>query len=275
MKKIKMIIIFVFVFMFGFISFSFAANYHRACSDGTVNINWTSKSCESCNWIPYDQVNNSEFYHKCCQWTVYKWNLYRQNKFSILDENWYKCCAAWSTLIKKNNGNYECKKCSQLTSWEYNSLWDDLKSNCAASCTNDLVYEWPNWVPTCCNWIVQNGICIENNVWNVGINVNKDCLLNGQCSMNVYKTLWIRKSNQDPSVKTFAQDIILWASFFFGSVMTIIFIISGLSFVMAWYTGKSPDKAKKMMVWSIIWLLLVTFSYTIIRLIQFLATWWS
>jgi hypothetical protein len=30
-----------------------------------------------------------------------------------------------------------------------------------------------------------------------------------------------------------------------------------------------------MMIWSIVWLLFVTFSYTIIRLIQFLATWWS
>ena len=134
-----------------------------------------------------------------------------------------------------------------------------------------------------CDWICQKYwewdeeeyICIRNDYGDLWINIDKKCLLNGQCSMNIYETIGIRKSNPNPDVKTFAQDIILWATMFFGTVMTVLFIVSWLSYVMAWFNGKSPDKAKKMMVWSIVWLLFVTFSYTIIRLIQFFATWWS
>ena len=171
------------------------------------------------------------------------------------------------------------------TSSTTNTCYSTFQS-CKSSCDDATVEYQDNDCPgneidtgcnstNCPNWICQDNVCVENLYWDAGININKDCLLNWQCSMNVYKTLWIRKSNPDPSVKVFAQDIILWASMFFGTIMTVLLIVSGLSYVMAWYTGKSPDKAKKMMVWSIIWLLFVTFSYTIIRLIQFLATWWS
>ena len=170
-------------------------------------------------------------------------------------------CHVWCCI------NYECKLSFDcpLDGWESPSSWNNNpSSNTTEECSTEN-----------CDWICQEWVCVENLYWDAGISIDKDCLLNWQCSMNVYETLWIRKSNPDPSVKVFAQDIILWASMFFGTVMTILLIISGLSFVMAWYTGKSPDKAKKMMIWSIVWLLFVTFSYTIIRLIQFLATWWS
>ena len=170
-------------------------------------------------------------------------------------------CNVWCCI------NNECKLSLQCNNdiWGGSNSWNNNRSgNDTVECNTEN-----------CDWICQDNICIENSYWDVGININKDCLLNWQCSMNVYETLWIRKSNPDPSVKVFAQDIILWASMFFGTVMTVIFIISWLSYVMSWYSGKSPDKAKNMMKWSIIGLLFVTLSYTIIRLIQFLATWWS
>lgn len=107
-----------------------------------------------------------------------------------------------------------------------------------------------------------------------GIYIDPDCMLNWQCHMNVYETLWIRESNNDPDVTTFAQDIVLWATWFFGTVIAAIFVISGIAYIIAWYNGKEPTNAKKMMIWSIIWLLFVSLSYTIIRLIQFLASWW-
>lgn len=184
-------------------------------------------------------------------------------------------------------GRDECVTDSQCWEWMRCSGWSCIVSITEPNIPSDNPSEWTSNQSNdectkdsdCNNWICQQDwnkkVCVENLYWDAGININKDCLLNWQCSMNVPKTLWIRKSNPDPSVKVFAQDIILWASMFFGTIMTVLLIVSGLSYVMAWYTGKSPDKAKKMMVWSIIWLLFVTFSYTIIRLIQFLATWWS
>lgn len=142
---------------------------------------------------------------------------------------------------------------------------DTCKSNCSEDwlCTKYWSESWEYY-------------CIENNEWTMWINIDKECMLNGQCSMNIYETLWIRQSNQNPDVTTFAQDIILWATAFFGTVITVIFMVSWLSYIMAWFNWKEPWNAKKWMVWSIVWLLLITLSYTIIRLIQFLATgkWW-
>lgn len=126
----------------------------------------------------------------------------------------------------------------------------------------------------CVPWDNNTRVCIHNEYWTLWFEITTECLLNWQCGMNVYETAGIRQRDTSPSVKTFAQDIILWTTAFFGTVISIIFIVSGLSYVFSGYTWKSPDKAKKMMVWSIIWLLFVTLSYTIIRLIQFIATWW-
>ena len=134
----------------------------------------------------------------------------------------------------------------------------------------------------CDGWICQKYgkdtneyVCVRNDYWDLWIYITTWCLLNGQCKMNIEETIWIRQSKRNIDVKTFTQDIVLWTTMFFGTVITVLFIVSGLSYVMAWFTWKSPDKAKNMMIWSIIWLLFVTLSYTIIRLIQFIATWWS
>lgn len=164
----------------------------------------------------------------------------------------------------------ECVTDSQCWEWERCTRW-----TCIIYIESTDTDSTDECIPENCDWICQDNVCIKNDYWDLWIHVNTDCLLNGQCSMNIYETIWIRKKNPNPDVKFFAQDIILWASLFFGTVMTVIFIVSGLSFVFAWYTGKSPEKAKNMMKWSIIGLLFVTLSYTIIRLIQFLATWWS
>lgn len=182
-------------------------------------------------------------------------------------------------IIWTTYGRDECVTDSQCWEWMRCSGWTCIVSILGDDTPPDNPPEWNDSTTDCtpenCDWICQDNTCITNEYWDLGLNINTECLLNGQCSMNIYETVWIRKSNPDPSVKTFAQDIILGTSMFFGTVMTVLFIISGLSYVMAWYSGKSPDKAKKMMIWSIVWLLFVTFSYTIIRLIQFLATWWS
>lgn len=107
------------------------------------------------------------------------------------------------------------------------------------------------------------------------ITINSNCLLNWQCKFNVYDTLGIRKSIRsewDPtSVWLFVQDIILAATTFIGTILTIAIIVSGLMYIFAAASGKDPAKAKTWLINSFIWLLIVILSYSIIRLIQYLA----
>jgi hypothetical protein len=105
--------------------------------------------------------------------------------------------------------------------------------------------------------------------------INKDCLLNGQCKFNIYDTLGIRKSVRDQgdatSVGLFVQDIVLSATMFIGTVVTIALIVSALMYIFAGASGKDPSKAKKGISTSLIGLVIVASSYFIIRLLQYLA----
>ena len=105
--------------------------------------------------------------------------------------------------------------------------------------------------------------------------MNTECLLNGQCKLNVYKVFWIRKSNPNPTVWWLFQDIVLAATSFVWTVVVIALVVSGLIFAFGSISWKDTKKAKTIMIDCLIWLLLVMWSYTIIRLIQFIATAWS
>ena len=109
----------------------------------------------------------------------------------------------------------------------------------------------------------------------MGISCNEDQLVNGQCELNIYDTLGIRKSvrntNDATSVGLFVQDIVLSATFFIGTLVTIALVVSGIMFIFAASSGKSPDKAKQWIIWSLIGLLIVVSSYVIIRLVQYIA----
>ncbi|EKD25368.1 MAG: hypothetical protein ACD_80C00078G0002 [uncultured bacterium (gcode 4)] len=109
----------------------------------------------------------------------------------------------------------------------------------------------------------------------MGISCNEDQLVNGQCKLNIYDTLGIRKSvrNQDDatSVGLFVQDIVLSATFFIGTLVTVALVVSGLMFIFASSSGKDPADAKKGIMGSLLGLLIVVSSYVIIRLVQYIA----
>jgi len=106
----------------------------------------------------------------------------------------------------------------------------------------------------------------------MGISCNQDQLVNGQCKLNIYKTLGIRKSITNPtSVGLFVQDIVLSATMFIGTLVTIALIVSGIMFILAASSGKDPANAKKGIIGSLVGLLLVVSSYVIIRLVQYIA----
>ena len=99
---------------------------------------------------------------------------------------------------------------------------------------------------------------------------NGEGLANGQCTFDVYETVGIRKDQPDTDVGTFVQDIFLSATFFIGTVVAVALIYSGIMYIMAKDDG-AAGKAKNGIKWSLIGLALVMFSYTIIRLVQYIA----
>ena len=109
----------------------------------------------------------------------------------------------------------------------------------------------------------------------MGITCNQDQLVNGQCKLNIYDTLGIRKSVRDPgqstSVGLFVQDVILSATFFIGTLVTVALVVSGIMFIFAASSGKDPANAKKGIIGSLVGLLIVVSSYVIIRLVQYVA----
>ncbi len=99
---------------------------------------------------------------------------------------------------------------------------------------------------------------------------NAQNLANGQCSFNIYETVGIRKDQPDTEVGTFVQDAFLAATFFIGTVVAVALIYSGIMYIMA-KDDSAASKAKNGIKWSLIGLALVMFSYTIVRLVQYIA----
>ena len=115
----------------------------------------------------------------------------------------------------------------------------------------------------------------SDTTWNMGITCDETLLANGQCKLNIYDTLDIRKSVRNKwdatSVGLFVQDIVLSVTFFIGTVVTIALIVSGLMYIFAASEGKDPKNAKQGIIGSLVGLLIVVSSYIIIRLVQYIA----
>lgn len=98
-------------------------------------------------------------------------------------------------------------------------------------------------------------------------------MLAGNCEFHYNKLVGIKKDldeseANDPNL--LVADIVLAATFFIGTLAFLWIIISWLKMIFQWWTD--PKKASDAMKWikfSLIWLLIVIFSYTIIRLVQY------
>ncbi|MFA7298708.1 MAG: hypothetical protein WC010_03630 [Candidatus Absconditabacterales bacterium] len=141
-------------------------------------------------------------------------------------------------------------------------------SNCSCSYGNDVL--------SCTETVIESGntpLAPSDSV--MGISCSETQLTNGQCKLNIYDTLGIRKSvrnSGDPtSVGLFVQDVVLSATFFIGTLVTVALVVSGLMFIFAASSGKDPANAKKGIVGSLVGLLIVVSSYVIIRLVQYIA----
>lgn len=105
-----------------------------------------------------------------------------------------------------------------------------------------------------------------------GINcgTNAEGLANGQCTFNIYNAVGIRQDQPDTNTALRVQDIFLSATFFIGTVVAVALIYSGVMYIMAKDDG-GAKKAKEGIKYSLVGLALVMLSYTIIRLVQYIA----
>ena len=200
------------------------------------------KDC--CDGTPYNKDDGYSVSpgdaDKCCEWEVYQ----KQNEK-------YDCCGFGSAVIK-SGGVSECKSCSSLSTEEL------ADSSVASACAED-------------------DTTTASSVSDVplGMTINEECLLNGQCKFNVYDALGIRQSVRNEwdatSVGLFVQDIVLAVTMFIGTVVTVAIMVSWLMWIFAWATGKDPTKAKSWLINALIGLLIVTCSYLIIRVVQYIA----
>ncbi len=126
---------------------------------------------------------------------------------------------------------------------------------------------------TCPAWETKDwsNECINNAYGNLGIQCAPEQMRNGTCSRNINKTLGIKESNTTSNPTLFVQDIVLAATSFIGTLMVIALIVMWFKYVMWGMDESSTGDLKGNIKKLLIWLGLVIGSYTIIRLIQYIA----
>jgi len=125
----------------------------------------------------------------------------------------------------------------------------------------------------CHTWTTEDGECIRNDYGSMWLHCTPQQLISWKCSMETYKMLQIRQSNQDPDPGSFIQDIILAITSFVWVVATISLIVIGMRFVGGGVDESQASTAIQWIKYVVIGIMLVALSYTIIRVIQYIAMW--
>lgn len=120
--------------------------------------------------------------------------------------------------------------------------------------------------------IIYDGVMSKVYAQNAWIQLEEWCLTNGGCKLNIYQTLWIRESTAwQNSTELLVQDIFLSATFFVGTLATIWLLVSWLKMVFGGADESQFESGKKWVKYSIIGIILVLVSYTLIRVVEFVA----
>lgn len=111
-----------------------------------------------------------------------------------------------------------------------------------------------------------------NQLAELGIDLSTQCLVEGGCGMDIYKTMDIRKNRtEETSVMNFVQDILLGATYFIGTIVTVALLYSGFLYITSPVESGNKKKAQDGMKYALIGMVVVTLALVIVRLIQFLA----
>ena len=260
MKKIIKDLLIMFVFILSIVTIG-----HTLASWG--NGQWTDPDGSTNQWTNSDGSTN--------QWTNSNDPVIPWTNPDGPTSQWGWSASQWDTSAWDNTNPSDCSEGQSYQSgWRTLCCPYPLEGGSCPSCPSNRRYT-VNWQPLCCPGTVENWEC-TNNLPDVWINISAECLLNWQCSFNAYKAMWIRQSNENPTVLWFFQDITLTTTTVaLWTFVVVAMVLAWLYWAVAAVTGKDTKKPKTILISCFVWILLVMWSYAIIRLIQFLATAWS
>ncbi len=93
----------------------------------------------------------------------------------------------------------------------------------------------------------------------------------GICGMNIESMINIRPSTPRTTADEFVSDIVLTATTFIGTLLTIALIVSGLLIVFGGADENMATKGRSGVKYALIGYVIVLCSYAIIRLVQYIA----
>jgi len=105
-----------------------------------------------------------------------------------------------------------------------------------------------------------------------GIKCSADDLTNWTCSLKTYELLGI-KGGENANTTTFVQDLVNWLTFFIWTVVFVSLLVSWLMLIFSAGDEKLAEKWKSWVKYSLIWLVLVMWSYAIVKFVQFFMKW--
>lgn len=128
---------------------------------------------------------------------------------------------------------------------------------------------------TCSAWAITWAndvlICLPSAYDDFGIHCSPSEIMRGECTWNVNKTLWLPDNKWMTNPTQIMSDLVLGVTGFVGTAMVIALVVMGIKYV-AWGMNESSTWDLK---WNIkkllIWLLLIVGSFTIIRIVQYIA----
>ncbi len=153
---------------------------------------------------------------------------------------------------------------------QFASVNECLQGEAAKSCDDERTLKDGQCV--CAFWETVDGECLRNDYGTLWINCSSEQLVKGNCSLNVSQLLWIRtEQSWSNNLMTWLQDATLGATSFIGTVLTIGLVAVALRYIFGGLDASFVGNAKKWFSYAIIGFFLVVFSYTIVRLVQYLA----
>lgn len=193
-----------------------------------------------------------------------------------IEECSFQYWSAFNSSSSESNNSCSCNwpdntamLCTQLSQ-------DYLDQQLCSSAPKHSTWDIATGQCICAAWLTDTWAdgtreCINNAYGNLGIQCSAAQMRNGTCSWNINKTFKIKESNTTSNPTLFVQDIVLAATSFIGTLMVIALLVMGFKYVMGGMDESSTGNLKGNIKKLLIWLGLVIGSYTIIRLIQYIA----
>jgi len=240
----------------------------KSCTDNSDCDSW--QTCEVQGSIPAttskvctytNEGSANELQKKAKCWISYG-NFFKEVQWDS--------CMCHPTIPNSTNNEEQLVLCTSLSQ-------DILTQQFCTNNTTKLKYSvrsTTKWDCDCPNWVTDDGRneCIVNNEGLLGIDCNGEKLMNNTCSRNINKTLGIRASDPNPNPTWLLQDVTLAATSFIGTLLMVALLYLWVKAVLAgWGDSDELSDIKTKMKNLAIWFLLVIASYTIIRLIQYIA----